>query len=65
MKHEYEITMRIRVEGDNMESATECAEAIVADLLKDGGKFIDRPINMAEWDSICPIHRCVPKKEMI
>ena len=59
---EFEIALRIRVEADTMETAEECAESIIGDLIKDGEQFFDRPIEAAEWDKITPIRKCRPKE---
>ncbi len=58
---EYEITMRVRVEADNMDTADACAEIIIADLLSDGWDSFE--IKGAEWDLIAPIGNCRRKKE--
>ena len=51
---EFDITIKIRVEAENMKEADEIADAIVSDLNEEGYKYIDRPINAASWDLITP-----------
>ena len=40
---EFEITLRVCVEADTMESAEECAEAIIAELLSDRETSVTKP----------------------
>jgi hypothetical protein len=52
---EFEITLRLRVEADNLTVAECLATAIVNDLKKVGEEYVDRPINSVRWQRISPV----------
>lgn len=52
---EFEITLKLKVEADNLTVAECLATAIVNDLLKCGEEYVDRPINHVRWQRIQPV----------
>lgn len=52
---EFEVTLKLKVEADNLWQAESLATAIVNDLKKVGGEYVDRPINTVRWQRITPV----------
>ena len=52
---EYEVTLKLKVEADNLTQAEVLATALVNDLVKAGEEYIDRPINDVRWNRITPV----------
>ncbi len=52
---EFEITLKVRVEAENLSVAEVLATAIVNDLSECGKEYVDRPINTVRWQRISPV----------
>ena len=54
-RNEFDITLKLKVEADNLTQARSIANAIVNDLEKVGEEYVDRPINHVRWNRITPV----------
>ena len=56
-RHEYNISISVVVEADDIDEATDYADALMEDVLGD-----DDTVN-ADWYQITPIRKCRPKRK--